>query len=211
MQMIGQKFGRLTVIEELPERKNRNKVYKCLCDCGKYTDVIGYHLRSGKTKSCGCLKAINGKKQCELRITHGKTHTRLYIIFKNMKTRCYNKHFKKYKYYGGRGIVVCDEWLNDFMAFYNWSMNNGYNDSLTIDRIDVNGNYEPSNCRWITMKEQLNNTSQNVYLTYNNKTKTMSEWAEDLNLNYGTIQSRHYRGWSDKECLFGKEVQVERD
>lgn len=202
MQMIGKRFGKLTVLEECNERQNRAKVYRCVCDCGNYTNVVGYSLRSGRTKSCGCL---NHKSRKGLNITHGKTGTRLYNIFKNMKTRCYNKHFSKYKHYGGRGIVICDEWLNDFMSFYDWSMTNGYADNLTIDRIDCNGNYEPNNCRWVDMKQQLNNKSDNVLLTYKEKTQTISKWADELNMCYSTIQSRHYRGWSDKECLFGKE------
>nr|DAP52808.1 MAG TPA: transcriptional regulator [Caudoviricetes sp.] len=201
MQMLGKRFGYLTVLEECEERKHRAKVYHCICDCGKHTNVVGYSLRSGRTKSCGCLNYKPRKGH----IKHGKTGTRLYNIWKNMHTRCYNEHFFKYEYYGGRGIKVCDEWLHDFMAFYNWAMNNGYKDNLTIDRIDVNGNYEPNNCRWVDMKTQLNNKSDNVLLTYNKKTQTIAQWADELGVPYGTIQSRHYRGFTDKECLFGKE------
>ena len=198
MQMIGQKFGRLTVLEELPERNKHGLiVYKCLCDCGNYKNVRGTHLRSGAVKSCGCLI---------YKIKHGKIKTRLYKIWQGIKTRCYNENDKSYKNYGGRGIIMCEEWLNDFMNFYNWSMKNGYKDNLTIDRIDVNGNYEPSNCRWVTNQEQHNNTRRNVYLTYHGKTQNIMQWCNELNLNYHTIRMRHNKGWSDKECLFGRDV-----
>ena len=137
-------------------------------------------------------------------IKHGKYHTRLYNIYRGMKDRCYYKSHNRYNYYGGRGISICGEWLNDFMAFYTWAIDNGYDDNLTIDRIDVNGNYEPCNCRWLTPKEQSNNRRSNVYLTYNNKTQTIKQWAEELGINYKCLWKRHKLGWSDKECLFGR-------
>ena len=197
--MIGQKFGKLTVLEELPERyKDGSKQYKCICECGNYTNVVGYSLRKGNTKSCGCL---NHEPHT---IIHGKYKTRLYKIWQGIKRRCYNKRFKHYKNYGDRGIVVCDEWKNDFMAFYNWSMSNGYKDNLTIDRINVNGNYEPNNCRWVTRKVQQNNTRRNVLITYNGKTQNMRQWADELGIKQNTICCRHRKGWSDKECLFGR-------
>lgn len=203
--MIGRKFGKLTVLEECEERKRRSKVYKCLCDCGNITNVVGYRLRNGTIRSCGCLrKEVNAT----LKAKHGKRYTRLYNIWLNSKQRCYNTKSRDYKDYGERGIKICDDWLHDFMSFYDWAMSNGYQENLTIDRIDVNGNYEPSNCRWVDQKTQQNNKRTNVHLTYNGITKTMSEWASELNIKYELIQTRHYRKWSDKECLFGRDENV---
>lgn len=203
-KMIGKRFNRLIVIEELSSRsKDGDKVYKCQCDCGNYVCVIGKSLRNGNTKSCGCLRNEKLKSRVT---THGKSNTKMYAVWCSMKARCYNNNDKYYKSYGERGVVVCGEWLNDFMNFYEWSMNNGYKDNLTIDRIDVNGNYEPDNCRWVTMKEQNNNKRNNLYITYNGKTQTAKQWSDTLGIKSGTIRMRHHRGWSDKECLLGREV-----
>lgn len=193
--MIGNKFGKLTVIEELKTRsKNGHKLYKCLCDCGNIKIVRGDTLKNGKSQSCGC----------SIGVTHGLTKSKLYKVLNGMKNRCYNKNTYNYKYYGGRGIVVCDEWLDDFMNFYNWAMDNGYREGLSIDRIDANGNYEPDNCRWKTSKQQCNNKRNNVQLTYNGKTQTLSQWADELDVNYKTIATRYYRGWKVKDILYGK-------
>lgn len=179
------------------------KIYKCLCYCGKYVNVRYGNLTSGNTKSCGCFNSDCSSKRNS---THHKTHTRLYKIYYNMKTRCYNEHSTRYKNYGGRGIVVCDEWLNDFMSFCDWAYENGYDDTLTIDRIDNNKGYSPSNCRWVTNQEQSNNRRSNINITYNEKTQTMKQWAEELGINYNTLHMRHFRGWSNKEILFGRDV-----
>ena len=196
--MIGQKFGRLTVIEELSERNKHGKiVYKCICDCGNTVNASGHLLRNGTIKSCGCLRL-------EGRSTHRKSGTRLYRILHHVKDRCYRTKNKDYQHYGDRGIKVCQEWLDDFMSFYNWAINNGYQENLTIDRIDVNGNYEPDNCRWVDQKTQTNNKRNSVYLTYEGKTQTITQWADELNCNRSAMYIRHRKGWSDKECLFGR-------
>lgn len=111
---------------------------------------------------------------------------------------------QNYKHYGARGIKMCDDWKNDFMTFYNWAMSNGYKEGLTIDRIDVNGNYEPNNCRWVDIKTQSNNKRNNIYLAYGGKTQTLKEWAEELNVNYCTLWRRYNKQWSIDEILYGR-------
>lgn len=151
--MIGRKFGRLTVIakgEKVPY--SRQATWICQCSCGNVTSaIVGSRLRNGTTKSCGC---IHREELKERKTTHGMAKTRLNNIWHGMKQRCYNPNTKCYCNYGGRGIVVCNEWLHDFSAFRDWALESGYADNLSIDRVDVNGNYEPSNCRWATSSEQ---------------------------------------------------------
>lgn len=126
----------------------------------------------------------------KLNIKHGKYNTRLHSIWNSMITRCYSKHRKSYKNYGGRGIVVCIEWRNDFMTFYNWAYENGYNDKLTLDRINNDGNYEPNNCRWVDYKTQARNRRSNKMFTINDETHCLMEWCEILNVNYWKAQAR---------------------
>ena len=131
----------------------------------------------------------------------GRKNTRLYRIYNNIKSRCYNKNSQAYLRYGARGITVCEEWRNDFTKFYDWSMKNGYQENLTIDRIDNNGNYEPSNCRWVTVKTQSNNRSKNHLVSLNSTTKTLNEWCEIYEINYHTVQDRLKRGWNYEKAL----------
>lgn len=186
--MVGQLFGRLTVIAETDERTKCGEVkYLCKCDCGNTKVISGTTLRNGKTRSCGCLLSEESSKRAK---THGMSKTRLFNIWTGMHDRCYNPNRKEYESYGGRGIQVCDEWKDNFQAFYDWSMENGYSDDLSIDRQENEGNYEPSNCRWTTRKEQSDNTRLTVHITVNGETKNITEWAEAIGVARSTI-SRH--------------------
>lgn len=135
---------------------------------------------------------------------HGLKNTRLYRIWGNIKTRCFNSNFLNYHRYGGRGITMCDDWKNNFQSFYDWAISNGYSDELTIDRIDNNGNYSPDNCRWTTAKEQANNTIRCHMETINGQTKSLMEWCEEYQMNYSLVRDRLYRGWNIEKALFTK-------
>ena len=195
--LTGEKYGRLTVLNREPNGKTHNTRWKCQCECGNIVIVFGFSLKSKDTQSCGCLHKEKSTK-------HNMYGTRIYSILDGMKSRCYNKNSKRYKNYGGRGIRICDKWLDKekgFINFYNWALKNGYRDDLTIDRIDVNGNYEPSNCRWITNSEQQNNKRNNHYILYNNEKHTLAEWSKIYKINESTLDSRIRNGWDIEKSL----------
>ena len=158
-------------------------------------------MTSDVTHSCGCKKKNQITKMNIENITHGQRNSRLYKIWCGMKYRCNKPNYDEYQHYGGRGIVVCQEWNNNFSIFYSWAVSNGYDENLTIDRIDVNGNYEPDNCRWTTMKIQENNKRNNIVLFFDGKEQTISQWSEDLGINRETIYHRLKSGWTIKDTL----------
>lgn len=196
VDLTGQKFGRLTVVERA-ENKGKRTAWLCKCDCGNYLKVKGSSLKNGYTKSCGCLK----KEMILLRnTTHGESKTRLYRIWNKMKQRTMNPKSSRYHYYGEKGIKVCEEWLN-YETFRDWSLKNGYNDSLTLDRIDVNGDYCPENCHWVDWETQQNNKSNNRMITYNGETKTLAQWAHSANMIPQALATRIKLGWSMEKAL----------
>ena len=164
IDLTGQRFGQVTVLERTQDHICASGQHKttgrCLCDCGNEIVATSDNLKNGHHVSCGCLVAIRMSALGKKSKTHGKSKTRLYRIWAGMKSRCLYPHSIKYSIYGGRGIKVCDEWINSFQAFYDWAMANGYTDNLSIDRIDSNGNYEPSNCRWATYSQQNKNRNK---------------------------------------------------
>ncbi len=244
--LVGQKFGKWTVIGEPIAIKGKSHSL-CKCDCGNEKIITNGSLKSGLTKSCGCMhtykkaKDFVGKKfgkltvigesekigkiyyalcRCECgnekkiitqNFVRGSSKTcglcvskypeRLKKILKGMKERCRNKKIKNYNSYGKRGIKVCKEWLEDSYSFYSWALENGYNKNLSIDRINVDGNYEPSNCRWATITDQANNKRNNVFLVYNNEEKSMSQWSKIYKIDRGTAQYRYKKGLSFEEIF----------
>lgn len=190
--MVGEKFNHLLAIEELGFNSKNQREYLFLCDCGKTVIRELKEVKRGKLKSCGCMKGVGAGGK----VIHGLSKDRLYNIYKRMIRRCYTKNDSSYKDYGGRGIIVCEEWLdknNGVHNFYKWANENGYTDELTIDRIDNDGNYEPSNCRWVNIDVQANNKRSNLLWEHKGEIKTLAQWADDLDLIYDSLWKRLYK------------------
>ena len=191
------KFDKLTAIEVFSRGANKSAIWLCKCDCGNEVLIQSSALQQDRPHSCNSCKS---KKMWEQRPSHRGTKTRLYSIYHNMKKRCENKKASNYHNYGGRGISVCNEWKS-FEPFCEWAQANGYQEDLTLDRIDNSKGYSPDNCRWITYKEQAYNTRQNHFITLNGETLTLTEWAEKLGINSSTICQRFKLGWSVEKAL----------
>lgn len=190
--LTGRRFGRLSVIG-VDDRGTRKTYFWCECDCGTVKSIRGDGLLSGRIVSCGCKKREQDRINLEANHKHKMSHTRPYEIWQGIKGRCYNKNDARYSRYGGRGITVCEEWREDFSAFYKWALANGYRDDLTIDRIDNNKGYSPDNCRWADQETQSRNRASNVKIRIGNATRTLVEWCEIFDLNYKTVYARYRR------------------
>jgi len=203
--LTNMKFGMLTVINMAFKTKSCHLVWNCKCECGNYKNVYASNLIKERTKSCGCLQ----KKNTSIKNgTHRLRNHPLYKKWADMKQRCYYENCDSYKIYGAIGVRVCDEWKNDFMAFYNWAINNGWEKGLQLDKdkkaLELNVKpmlYSPEFCSFLSPRENSNNRKTNKILTHNGEQLTISKWAEKLNINPSTIATRIHRGWSDSKAL----------
>lgn len=196
--LSGNTFGNLYVVERCENIKGR-VAFLCKCKCGNKVKVISHSLVSGNTNSCGC---IHRQQLTERNYKHGERYSRLYRIYRNMLTRCYNSNSAEFNNYGGRGITVCEEWKTSFISFKMWAERNGYAENLTIDRIDVKDNYKPRNCRWITLQEQGYNKTNTKYFEYKGQKKCLAEWAKIFGINKPTLYNRVYNlGWDIERAL----------
>ena len=204
IDLTGEKFGRLTVLG-LDDKPGRKTYWICQCECGNMKSIRSDSLKDGTVKSCGCLKREQDRNNLTANHSHKMSGTRLYEIWQGMKGRCYNLHDTRYQRYGGRGIAVCEEWRNDFSAFWRWAEESGYSDELTIDRINNDGDYSPENCRWASRKEQNSNRSTNINITIGNSTRTLSQWCEIFELDFKMVCARYSRnGFISVDDLFNK-------
>lgn len=189
----GKRFGRLLVIQYAGDSK-----WVCRCDCGNELTVSSSNLRSGGTSSCGCYRRETARAA---HYKHGGKGTRLYGIWKAMRKRCANRNSPDFPNYGGRGIKVCSEW-QQYEVFKAWAISNGYSDSLSIDRIDPDGDYCPKNCRWATLHEQATNKRKTIEYTLNGVTKPLAEWCSELGVNYSTARHRIFKQHLTGEAVF---------
>lgn len=194
--LTGYKFGRLTVVERV-ENKNGHVMWRCSCECGNEKITRADALLTSRTQSCGCF---NREQSAKVHTKHGESKIRLHHIWRKIRSRCSDTNNSRYMDYGGRGIRVCSDW-DSYETFRQWALENGYRDDLTIDRIDVDGNYDPTNCRWITNQEQQNNRRDNHYITYNGEKHTITEWARIYGLSENALVHRVQRGWDIERAL----------
>lgn len=195
--LLGQTFGRLVVIEKAPSLKGQPR-WLCRCVCGQQKAVHASALRKGQTKSCGCLNAENRPHNTR---THGLRKTALYAVWNDMKRRCHSPSHHAFEHYGARGISVCEQWRGSYEAFYLWAHSNGYQEGLSIDRIDNDQGYQPGNCRFVPMIEQSKNRRNVRTFTHAGHTRTIREWAEASGIPYGTLWDRLKAGKSIAAAL----------
>lgn len=196
------KFGKLLVIKKLGLNKHNEILWACICECGNKVVKTSYALRKYKNPKCReCAIKEIGNKNRKYIIAYKSLHER----YTNMKTRCYYQKCKSFKDYGGRGIIICDEWLgkNGYINFQKWALQNHFNPKLSLDRINTNGNYEPSNCRFVTYQIQSNNRTNNRVIKLNNETDTLANWSRKLNIKYDFLQRKLAKGLTLKEILDG--------
>ncbi|WP_047504238.1 MULTISPECIES: hypothetical protein [Staphylococcus] len=196
--LTGKTFNGIKVIDYFGQDKHKKAKWEVVCHCGNKFVTIGNNLQKGTTKSCGCTQNIK----------HGDSKKRLYRIWINMIRRCSIETETHFNRYGGRGIKVCDEWVDNYLEFKEWAMKNGYDEKLSIDRIDNNGNYTPENCRWVDVKTQSNNRETNVLIKYQGVERTLKEWCTLLNLNYNTVHYRYAKGYGIDE-MFKSDLEDE--
>ena len=196
LDITGKKYGKLTVLSYEGKTKSGNSKWLCVCECSNKKIIVATKLKNGHTRSCGCNKSTR----------NGLSRTRIYRIWKGILARCNNYENDNYFWYGFKGISICEQW-HDFQKFYNWCLLNGYEDDLTIDRINSNGNYYPENCRWVSQKEQCNHVISNHLIIYKNISYTMAKFADLLGYRYWTVSNRIKLGWTPEEIATVVEVK----
>lgn len=201
---IGEKHNRLTAIRPATVEEIEYRGYWMFaCDCGKKVIAKAWTVSSGKQKSCGCYHREESSQRAKCQFTkHGLGGTRLYRIWKSMKTRCYNPESKSYKDYGGRGIGICDLWVSNFSAFYDWALSHGYTDELTIDRIDNEKGYSPENCRWLSQAGQALNKRTSKHYEFNGRFWNIKELSDFYGIKESTLRDRLASGWTIERAVY---------
>lgn len=192
--MVGYQFNGCEVLKRSGTNSDNRAKWLCKCRCGNKFETTGKCIRNGDSQSCGCYRKEVTKKRGKKNATHGDTNTRLYHIYRGMKARCYYTESQNYEKYGGKGIKICKEWLDDFTIFKKWALDNGYTENLSIDRINNERNYEPDNCRWADHKIQTRNRSITKRAMFQGDLMTLGEIVEKTGLSYSTINYRHKHG-----------------